>query len=113
MEWISGIPLFYGIWVVGLYVCLGGFFATQPTVTARAFGHAVGSTVYGVVFLGFAGSSLFQFFFVKFAVPKWGWSFIFDFYLWIALTALVFTFVFTLDKKDWSDAHKKNKDVEK
>jgi hypothetical protein len=58
MEWVAHNALLYGIWVVCLYVCLGGFFATQPTVTARAFGHAVGSTVYGLVFFGFASSSL-------------------------------------------------------
>lgn len=65
LRWVSSSGAVYLIYVITVYFCYGGWYAMMPATITRIFGKKIGTTIYGITFIGFTASSWFAFFAVK------------------------------------------------
>jgi len=70
---VRSAGLFF-IWMICVYLTYGGWFAVLPAVVSKMFGNRVGTSVYGLTFIGFTIAGWTQFFLVRSIQQIIGWD---------------------------------------
>ena len=77
IPYFSYSRFLYSLYVIGCFVCYGGFLGIFPIISTRIFGRRYATQIYGLLFYGFPLSNFIQIGMIYFIEMEFGYWFVF------------------------------------